>query len=48
MNVVNNVNKAEIAMMHAVLNNKFGPLYADNWKVVVNSDSVLWQIFEVN
>ncbi len=36
MNVVNAVNKAEIAMMHAVLANKFGPLYADIWKVGVN------------
>jgi integrase len=36
MNVVNAVNKAEIAMMHTVLNNKFGPLYADIWKVGVN------------
>jgi len=36
MNVVNAVNKAEIAMMHAVLNNKFGQLYADIWKVGVN------------
>ena len=36
MNVVNAVNKAEIAMMHAVLAKKFGPLYADIWKVGVN------------
>ena len=36
MNAVDAVNKAEIAMMHAVLNNKFGALYADIWKVGVN------------
>lgn len=36
MNVVNAVNKAEIAMMHAVLAKKFGQLYADIWKVGVN------------
>ena len=36
MNVVNAVNKAEIDMLHTVLNNKFGPLYADIWKVGVN------------
>jgi integrase len=36
MNVVNAVNKAEIAMMHAVLSKKFGQLYADIWKVGVN------------
>jgi hypothetical protein len=27
MNAVDAANKAEIAMMHAVLNNKFGQLY---------------------
>jgi integrase len=36
MNAVDAANKAEIAMMHAILNNKFGPLYADIWKVGVN------------
>ena len=36
MNAVDAANKAEIAMMHAVLANKFGPLYADIWKVGVN------------
>ena len=29
MNAVDAANKAEIAMMHAVLNKKFGQLYAD-------------------
>ena len=36
MNAVDAANKAEIAMMHAVLVNKFGQLYADIWKVGVN------------
>lgn len=36
MNVVNAANKAEIALMHAVLGKKFGQLYADIWKVGVN------------
>ena len=36
MSAVDAVNKAEIAMMHAVRNNKFGKLYADIWKVGVN------------
>jgi integrase len=36
MNAVDAANKAEIAMMHAVLANKFGQLYADIWKVGVN------------
>ena len=36
MNAVDAANKAEIAMMHAVLSNKFGQLYADIWKVGVN------------
>ena len=36
MNAVDAANKAEIAMIHAVLFKKFGPLYADIWKVGVN------------
>ena len=36
MNVVNDVNEAEIAMIYAVLAKKFGQLYADIWKVGVN------------
>jgi len=36
MNVVNDVNEAEIAMIYAVLAKKFGQLYADIWKVRVN------------
>jgi integrase len=36
MNSVNAATKTEIEMMHAVLNNKFGQLYADIWKVGVN------------
>jgi|GEM_PF-5895115 len=31
MNAVDAANKAEIAMMNAVLANKFGQLYADIW-----------------
>jgi hypothetical protein len=40
MNVVNDVNKPEIAMIYDVLAKKFGLLYADIWKVAVNSDAV--------
>jgi len=36
MNTVNAASKTQIEMMHAVLNNKFGALYADIWKVGVN------------
>lgn len=36
MNTVEAVSKAEVAMIHAALNNKYGPLYADIWKVGVN------------
>ena len=36
MNAVDAANKAEIAMIHAVLAKKFGQLYADIWKVGVN------------
>jgi hypothetical protein len=36
MNAVDAANKAEIAMIHAALNKKFGQLYADIWEVGVN------------
>lgn len=36
MNIVNAANKAEIDMIHSALNNKYGSLYADIWKVGVN------------
>ena len=36
MNAVDAANKAEIAIMHAVLAKKLGQLYADIWKVGVN------------
>ena len=36
MNAVDAASKNQIEMMHAVLNNKFGQLYADIWKVGVN------------
>ena len=36
MNGVNDVNEAEIAIFYVVLAKKFGQLYADIWKVVVN------------
>lgn len=36
MNAVDTATKTEIHMMHAVLNNKFGSLYADIWKLGVN------------
>lgn len=36
MNAVDAASKTQIEMMHAVLNNKFGQLYADIWKVGVN------------
>jgi hypothetical protein len=36
MNAVGTANKAEIDMIYAVLVKKFGPLYADIWKVGVN------------
>jgi len=36
MNTVEAVSKAEVAMVHATLHNKYGELYADIWKVGVN------------
>lgn len=36
MNEVNAVTKDEVAMIHTALNNKFGQLYADVWKIGVN------------
>ena len=36
MNAVDAATKTQIDMMHAVLNKKFGQLYADIWKVGVN------------
>ena len=36
MNVVNAADKEQIALVHSLLNNKFGQIYADIWKVGVN------------
>ena len=36
MKAVDAATKAEIAIMHAVLTNKFGLLYADIWKKSVS------------
>jgi len=36
MNTVEAVSKAEVDMIHAALNKKYGQLYADIWKVGVN------------
>ncbi len=36
MNTVNAATKTEIEMVHTLLRNKFGELYADVWKVGVN------------
>jgi hypothetical protein len=36
MNAVEAANKAEVDMIHAALNKKYGRLYADIWKVGVN------------
>lgn len=36
MNTVNAVSKSESDMVHALLNKKFGQIYADVWKVGVN------------
>jgi hypothetical protein len=36
MNVVNAATKEQIALVHSLLNNKFGQIYADIWKVGVN------------
>jgi len=36
MNTVNAASKSEIDLIHTLLENKFGQLYADIWKVGVN------------
>ena len=36
MNIVEAVNKQQIQLIHTLLANKFGDLYADIWKVGVN------------
>ncbi len=36
MNTVDAANKAEVAMIHAALHNKYGALYGDIWKIGVN------------
>lgn len=36
MNTVNAATKSEIDLIHTLLENKFGQLYADIWKVGVN------------
>ena len=36
MNIVDAANKEQIALVHALLNSKFGQIYADIWKVGVN------------
>jgi len=36
MNIVNAADKDQIALIHSLLNNKFGGLYGDIWKVGVN------------
>ena len=36
MNIVNAADKEQIALVHALLNSKFGEIYADIWKVGVN------------
>jgi integrase len=36
MIAVNAASKAEVEMIHSVLNKKYGPIYADIWKVGVN------------
>ena len=36
MNIVNAADKDQIALIHSLLNSKFGNLYADIWKVGVN------------
>ncbi len=43
MNAVDAANKAEIAMMHAVLAKRFGQLYADIWKVYVSLNHPMQQ-----
>jgi integrase len=36
MNIVNAADKNQIALVHSLLNNKFGQIYSDIWKVGVN------------
>jgi integrase len=36
MNIVDAATKEQIALVHSLLNNKFGQIYADIWKVGVN------------
>jgi integrase len=36
MSIVNAATKEQIALVHSLLNNKFGQIYADIWKVGVN------------
>jgi len=36
MNIVNAADKSQIDLIHSLLNNKFGQIYADIWKVGVN------------
>lgn len=36
MNTVNAASKSEIDLIHALLNKKYGQLYADIWKIGVN------------
>jgi integrase len=36
MNIVNAADKNQIALVHSLLNNKFGQIYGDIWKVGVN------------
>ena len=36
MNVVNAVDKEQINLIHSLLNNKFGGIYGDIWKIGVN------------
>lgn len=36
MNIVEAISKAEIDLVHNLLNRRYGPLYADVWKVGVN------------
>jgi len=36
MNTVDGINKQQIDLVHALLNTRYGPLYADIWKIGVN------------
>jgi integrase len=53
MNTVDAASKAEIDLIHALLDMKFGQLYADIWKIGVNislriSDLLTLQYSELN